>query len=1083
MKHPIFITLSIGLLLSGLSACSSSVEVTDLRCEYRINPLGIDNTAPRLSWKMLDAERTRGQKQRAYHILVASQPEYLKAGKADLWDSGKRLSGQSVNKRYEGAVLESNQDCYWTVRVWDKDGRVSRWSDVAHFSVGLLNKEDWQGKWIMKEDQSKSDHNWYRKTITLKDQVTSAKVYVGSFGYHELYINGRKVTDNVMNPVSSYMKKRIPYLTYDVAEYLEKGDNVIAIWHAAGWARWRRIREYRNIPFAFKAQIEIAVGDERMGFGTDESWKCKKSHSAYYGDWDILRFGGETIDDRLREDDWNAAGYDDSDWSNAVGYNHEKLNALHPDGYDVSIALNSNKNRSIKTTFLPITAQLSAQMVEPQVKYKAVNPIAVKDNRDGSYRIDMGENYTGFFEMDLYNGTEGDSVLFEISDQTAVVMNWKQKSKYIYGKSGKGTFTNRFNYGAGRWVTVYGLSYKPKLKDIKGYVITNDRRQISQFESSNELMNQIYQVNLNTYIANTIDGILVDCPHRERRAWGEVTVAAMYGDAFPNFESGAYMDQYSQYMRDAQFKDGQMRAVLNEEDRPFLMWKANSPITIWETYKMMGDKQFLADNYASMRKWMEWLYEHSDYESGGALKIGTRGLREMPGLGDWCTPRDNFWDSSNSPEAAHFNNCTYAYMLQCAQKMAEALGNTDDALTYATHLKVQQKATHEQSYDAKTGKYLDGRQVNQAFALLSGVTPEAEREKVSAQLENNMLYTFPYYDTGSSGQALYNRFFAEYGERMDLIYELLQDCGHPSYGYFIQQGHSTWPERWSAVGNSQIHTCYTGIGAYFIKGFGGIRPGKDAYGMQHFIIKPTPLGDLTFANTSFESMYGTVVVNWNYSKAPFSQEEKTARYHIEIPPNCSAKVYLPARSQDVVRESGTPAEKAEGVTFLSAEKSAVVGNYIVYRVAAGAYDFAVSEVPLLGIANPLVKEKNRSKLARATASSMYIETEKLPGFEAFKSNDEDMTTAWQAAEKDSQYLEMAWVKPQSFSKVVIKEQGDNIQGYKIQYFDGRQWQGLAQGKRCGKDTEHRFKAVTASKCRLLIEHATAPAMIAEFEIY
>jgi alpha-L-rhamnosidase len=591
-----------------------------------------------------------------------------------LWDSGKSESNQSVNVTYEGAALTSGQQAYWKVRIWDMNGEVSDWSEPARFTMGLLNPGDWKGEWIYKEDQEKTDHNWYRKNITINQTAASAFVYVGSFGYHEVYVNGKKVTENVLNPVSSYMKKRIPYLTYDIAPYLQKGDNVIAVWHAAGWARWRRISEYRNIPFVFKAQVDIKAGDEHLSIGTDESWKCKKSHSEYYGDWDILRFGGETIDDRLREDDWNTAGYDDSNWMNASVYDPAVLNAKLPEGHNISIAINSNRDRTLRAEYTDIKAELSAQMVEPQVRFKEVKPIEVKKNEDGTYRIDMGENYTGFFEINLYNGTEGDSVLFEISDQTEVVMNWKQKSKYIYGKSGKGKFSNRFNVGAGRWITVYGLNYEPKIEDIKGYVVTNDFRQTSTFESSSELLNQIYQVNLNTYIANTLDGILMDCPHRERRGWGEVTVAAMYGDALPNFGSGAYMDQYTQYMRDAQFSDGRIRAVINEEDRPFLMWKANSPLTTWETYRMLGDRKILQDNYASMQKWMEWKHGISNYETGGALKIGARGQREMPGLGDWCTPRGNFWDSSNSPEAAHFNNCVYAYMLECAMNTAAVLG-------------------------------------------------------------------------------------------------------------------------------------------------------------------------------------------------------------------------------------------------------------------------------------------------------------------------------------------------------------------------------------------------------------------------
>lgn len=1075
MREILIVMLTI--LLVPLTGCDAThVKVIDLRCEYRETPLGIDNTAPRFSWKILDHQKTRGQKQTAFQILVSSSIGELKRDHGDMWDSGITETAQSVNNVYAGKALTSNQECFWKVRVWDMDGKSSDWSEPARFSTGLLKKSDWKGEWILKEDQLKTDHNWYRKNFELDDKAHSAFLYLGSFGYHEVFVNGKKITDNVLNPVSSYMKKRIPYLTYDIRDFLEKGDNVIAVWHAAGWARWRRIREYRNIPFVLKAQVEIAAGNEQISYGTDTTWKCKKSNSEYYGDWDILRFGGETIDDRFREDDWNTAGYDDGDWMNASVYDPALLNARIPEGDNISFAINGSTNRTVRAEYSDIDVILSAQMVEPQVRYREVNPIHVKDNMDGTYRIDMGENYTGFIQMDLRNGKGGDSVLFEISDQTELVMNWKQKSKYIFGKTGKGQFTNRFNLAGGRWITVYGLNYQPAIEDIKGYVVTNDRKRISHFECSDTLLNRIYEVNLNTYLANTMDGILVDCPHRERRGWGEVTVAAMYGDAFPNFESGAYMDQYSQYMRDTQLPDGQTRAVINEEDRPFLMWKANNPITLWEAYTMTGDKKILRDNYASMQKWMTWMHRSSNYETGGALKIGERGKREMPGLGDWCTPRGNFWDSSNSPEAAHFNNCVYAFMLGCALNISAALNNAEYEEIYADRLKVQQKATHEQSYDPESGKYLDGRQVNQAFALLSGVTPPRERDKVSAQLTDNVLYKFPYYDTGSSGQGLYTRYFTEFGERMDLIYELLKDSRHPGYGYFIRQGKTVWPERWSAIGNSQIHTCYTGIGGYFIKGFGGIRPDREKAGMQHFMIKPSPVGNLTYANTSYTSMYGKIVVNWK-------KAENGAAFHIEVPVNTTAKVYIPASDSKYVSEGSIPTEQFTDIRYLGTEKSEAVGNYLIFNVGSGIYNFNVTEMPKTTYPDPLIASDNLALIGRVNASSMTIKTEKLPEFEAFRVNDERIETMWMAGSQKDEWIELEWITPQQFNNIVIEAKGNNVNAYKIQYFSGTDWIEIAAGTSLGLRKEHYFDTVTASKCRLFIASADDRPMIAEFEVY
>ena len=1038
-----FFTLVI--LLVAISCNNvSEIEILDLKSEYRSNPLGIDNTSPRLSWKLVDENKTKGQKQTAYQVLVASSLANLDDDNGDLWDSGKKSTNTSVNVLYAGKPLTSNQKCYWKVRVWDVNGNVSNYSKPALFSIGLLKASDWKGDWIQKKNQEKTDQNWYRKTFELSETPTSGMVHLASYGYHELYVNGEKITDNVMNPVLSYMKTRIPYLTYDIKDKLKKGKNVIAVWHAGGWTRWRRIREYRNPPFTFKAQAAIKAGENTIAIVSDPSWKCKNSLSKYIGGWDIQDFGGELIDARKADPNWNTADYDDSSWEQAIVW----------------------KGKTAK--------YLSAQRVEPQVRYQTLKPVEISGN--GPYVIDMGRNYSGQFEIDLRNGKEGDTITIEISDIKGVTCNKSQRSKYVFDKTGKGKFANRFNYAGGRWYTISGLNYKPELEDIKGYVLTNDRKRISTFECSNELLNQIYEININTLLANTLDGIMMDCPHRERRGWGEVTVAAMYGDAFPNFESGAYMDQYMQYMLDAQFPDGRTRAIVNEEDRPFLMWQANNPLTIWETYRTFGDIKILADNYESMEKWMDWLLKNSNFETGGSLIAGEEGKREFPGLGDWATPHGNDFTSCNAPDAVHFNNCLYAYMLDIAKNIASELGKKQDATKYDARLKVQREATHDNSYNDSTGNYGTGRQVDQAFALFSGVTPASEKEKVYNNLVDRMLYSFPYYDVGSSGQALYTRYFIESGERMDLIYEVLTDKSHPSYGYFIAQGETTWPELWSSTGPSRIHTCYTGIGGYFIKGFGGIRVDPENYGFQKFIIKPALVGDLTFANTSLESLYGNIVSNWTKS-------ENSATFHFEIPENTSAKVYIPATNVDQVLENGQPISTTSHIKYIGTEKSDAVGQYIIFEVASGVYDFTSNELPKTAYPKPQYKGTNVALTARASASSMYFTDAQNPGFEAFRANDNDETSKWIARTKNNQWLEMEWMQPQTINKIVINEFGENITNYKIQYWNGSTWVDVASGNKCGKDKTIVFDAVTAKKCRLYITSALNPASISEFEIH
>ncbi|EMI57272.1 alpha-L-rhamnosidase [Rhodopirellula sallentina SM41] len=274
--------------------CCAAVVPVDLRCEYRTNPLGIDNTRPRLSWKIIDTRAERNQRQTGYRIVVASSLAKLDADLGDLWDSGLVEHSDSQNVVFAGEQLTSGRTCYWKVRVRDAADATSAWSKPARFTIGLLNPSDWLGSWIHKEDQIKTDHNWFRKTFSLSQSPSTAFAYVASFGYHEIYVNGRKVGDGVMNPAQSFMKKRIPYLTYDVRDYLQPGKNVVAIWHAAGWARWPRVTEYRNPPFVFKAQVVIEDDAETTTLVTDETWKCRKSNSEYSRGLEYPRFWWRT---------------------------------------------------------------------------------------------------------------------------------------------------------------------------------------------------------------------------------------------------------------------------------------------------------------------------------------------------------------------------------------------------------------------------------------------------------------------------------------------------------------------------------------------------------------------------------------------------------------------------------------------------------------------------------------------------------------------------------------------------------------------------------------------------------------------
>ena len=215
-------------LAFGLSTAAGSVTVETLRCEYLDNPLGIDTAQPRLSWVLESTER--GQKQTAYQVLVASSEALLKANTGDLWDTGTVTSDQTLQVVYAGKALRSCQRCYWKVRAWDNEGKVSRYSEPACWEMGLLSPQDWQGQWIGRTaDTNALPAPLLRRTFTLEGKIKQARAYICGLGYYELHLNGKKVGDHLLDPGYTRYDKRALYVAYDVTEALRRGSNAVGV--------------------------------------------------------------------------------------------------------------------------------------------------------------------------------------------------------------------------------------------------------------------------------------------------------------------------------------------------------------------------------------------------------------------------------------------------------------------------------------------------------------------------------------------------------------------------------------------------------------------------------------------------------------------------------------------------------------------------------------------------------------------------------------------------------------------------------------------------------------------------------------
>jgi alpha-L-rhamnosidase len=823
----------------------AAVQAERLQVESRTNPVGLDTAKPQFSWTMSDPDFTQGQKQTAYQI------ELRTGGVSPLWDSGKIISNQSTLVEYNGKPLQPSTVYSWKVCIWDKDGKAT-WSNEATFATGLFSADDWSGAlWLKHPDAAENKTIWFRKTFTLNDVPKTALVHLASIGYHQLFINGKKADDRELAPPTLDYYKRIPSVSYDVSKLLQKGENVIAVWTAPGWASNKAFG-----PFNKSSCFRLKLLADKETVNSDTSWKCSESNLE--GTEIIAQFGkngGERLDARRDVPDWNKTGFDDSKWI-------------------------------VPKTLILTQPIASAVNVPPTRVIEQFKPLSITKVKEG-YQVEFAKNFTGWVSANFRGLNAGDTVTIMTADDKATACDFNQRSYYIAaGKAEKEneTFNYRFNYAAGRFITFTGLKEEPKLEDFTGFALGTDFEQTSSFKCSNPLYEKIFQLDLWTFRATTPEGFTMDCPHRERMGYGEVSTGTSWGIGIPNYDTAAFYRKIVQDWVDVQDPNGYVPHVAPIPEHQHWggpLWSSAGLNVAYEHYINFGDKRILETAYPYAVKWLEFLNTNT--------KEGL--LRPYQGppkfLGDWLAPASRS-EYGDKPPALYFNNCVYAWNLEEMIVLCEALGKTEDAARYQKRLTELKANIMKQFYKAETGAFMNGGQVQQSFALITGL---GEDEKVKQRLVK-AFDEKPYFDMGSSGLSPLLRCITSHpGEFGQTIAAFLNKTDYPSYGYFIKRGETTIPEDWNSECPSRIHTCYTGIASWFIKGFGGIRPDPDKPGYQSFIVQPVFPKEMDWAETSAQSPYGKITTNWKRSGSEI-------QLTVIVPPNSQAKIILPSQTQN-----------------------------------------------------------------------------------------------------------------------------------------------------------------------------------------
>ncbi|RYX82427.1 alpha-rhamnosidase [bacterium] len=1050
--------------LSAPKPVEAALMPTKLKCEYRSNPQGIDVKQPRLQWQVQAQERD--QSQTGYQILVASSQEQLKADHGDLWDSGRISSDETTNIQYAGKTLQSGEQCFWKVKVWDGKGKVSDWSPPAVWSIGLLENKDWQGNWIGREtpektndldgaqwiwfpegnpvasapsgaryfrrvfelpinsliraatievtadnefqlfvngrevggsndwmkpgkfdigpllkagknvlavearniDQSPAgmvgklkvtfaagndvtlttDGNWktatapeagwnsmgfndskwlagkilgaygmepwgnlagsnlparyLRREFTVKPKIARATAYICGLGLFELYINGRKIGDDVLAPALSQFSKRAFYRTFDITEQLRRGSNAVGVTLGNGryWAPRPPQLGYPKL----QLQMDIDYADgTKQHVVSDKAWKLTTAGPIRWNN----EYDGEEYDARMEMPGWSMPGFNDTKW--------QSVQVVEPGP--------------------PV---LSAQIGEPIKVMETIRPAKLTNPKPGIYVYDMGQNMGGWCRLKA-SGPPGTPVKLRYAetinpDGTLLTANLRTaKATDIYTLKGTGeeTYEPHFTHHGFRYVEVSGFPGKPGINALEGKVVYDAVPKAGDFSTSNPLLNQLYH-NIYWTTRNDYRSIPTDLPRDERQGWLGDRQEVSKGETYM-FDVDLIYAQWLVAIRDAQREDGSVSDVCPA------YWPLYNDGTVWAStyiivphmmYDQYGDIGILTQHYDSMKKWCDYM-----------TKFLEKDIMPRNTYGDWCVPPKSPTEiHSSDPSAATagplLSTAIFYHDLRLMARSARLLGKAVDANNFEVLALRLKAAFNHEFYKPELGYYDNGTQTSCVLPLAFGMVPEENRAKVFGHLVKKITVdSNNHLATGLVGGHYLLRVLSDNG-RTDLAYKLATQTTYPSWGYMASKGATTIWELWNGdtaapdMNSANIVMLIGDLNIWFHEYLGGIRPDMGTPGFKKIIIKPEIVDGLDWVKENYDSIHGRISSTWNKSVGKLDLQ-------ITIPANTTATVYLPTTDAKSITESGRALTKIDGL-----KSTKIEADRVVLKIGSGNYRFKLN---------------------------------------------------------------------------------------------------------------------------------------------
>jgi alpha-L-rhamnosidase len=850
------IFLLAGLLFSDF--LYSQCTAVDLKCEYLINPIGIDAAHPRLSWQMQD-ERPMAL-QTAYQLIVGTDSIAISQGRGNTWQPAITHTAASL-VTYTGKDLQPFTRYFWIVITWDKDGKKASPAPIASFETGMMQQQNWRGSWISDgQDMNQKAAPYFRNVFEATRKIKTARAYIAVAGLYELYINGQQIGNHRLDPMYTRFDRRTLYVTYDVTAQLQNGKNAIGVLLGNGWYNHQSLAVWNFDKAPWRARpafcLDLRITYEDGSTEVISSGSKWKTHTGPV----ILNsiYTAEHYDARLEEPGWNTAAFDDSKWRGS--------------------SLRAAPSRNIVS-----------QTMHPIRTVDTIPTQSVRRFNDSTYVFDLGRNIAGITRIRV-TGESGTVIRLKHGerlypnghvDLSNIDVYYRPKDNTdpfqtdIFTLSGKGQeeFLPKFNYKGFQYVEV--SSSKPialSKESLTGYFMHSDVPAVGKINASNPLINKLWWATNNSYLSN-LYGYPTDCPQREKNGWtGDGHFAVESG--LYNFDGITIYEKWLADHRDEQQPNGVLPDIIptggwgygtaNGTD-----WTSTIAIIPWNIYLFYGDSKLLADCYENIKAYVNYV-----------TQISPAGLTTF-GRGDWVPVK------SSSP--LEYTSSVYYYAdATILAKAARLLGKTGDYTYYSTLAAKIKKAVNDKYFHPETNLYGSGLQTELSMALQWGLVPDTLKTTIAANLAKRVAADNMHLDVGVLGAKAILNALSDNGQA-ETAYQLAAQDTYPSWGWWIENGATTLYENWDIKAARDIslnHMMFGEIGGWFFKGLGGIKPDEHQPGFKNVLLSPNFVTGLTHFEASHEGPYGTITSSWKRTGNSIS-------YTVTIPANSTATLHLP----------------------------------------------------------------------------------------------------------------------------------------------------------------------------------------------